>query len=116
LKPGRDRPFLGHRPIISRNPLKFADHYEWLTWGEVDRQRQYIGSALHAIFKNGEVKAEDYETVGIWSQNRPGKTISHCELRTFQPICRMANHRHCMSDLQQSHRQLVRYPWQGRSW
>lgn len=75
LKVGRERQFLGYRPIISTNPLKFADRYEWLTWGEVDNKRRYIGSALQSLFQKREVGGGEYETVGIWSANRPGMSF-----------------------------------------
>lgn len=72
LKVGRERDFLGHRPVVSKDPLKLANHYEWITWGEVDDRRRYIGSALHSLFNKGEVGGGEYDTVGIWSVNRPG--------------------------------------------
>jgi long-chain acyl-CoA synthetase len=73
LKVGRNRAFLGHRQVISKNPLRFATDYTWQTYGEVDERRRRIGSALHALFTRGEVGGGDYDTVGIWSQNRPGR-------------------------------------------
>lgn len=73
LKVGKDRPFLGRRPLISTNPLKFANHYVWETYGEIDLRRRAVGSALHALFKSGELGGGEYETVGIWSANRPGE-------------------------------------------
>ncbi|KAL0580215.1 medium-chain fatty acid-CoA ligase faa2 [Marasmius crinis-equi] len=71
LQVGRDQPCLGHRPQISANPLKFADHYVWESWGSVDDRRRTLGSALHLLFKNGELGGGDLEAVGIWAQNRP---------------------------------------------
>lgn len=77
-----DAKLLGHRPIVSTNPLKFGP-YVWQTYKQVDVHRRRIGSALHSLFLRGELKGEDLETVGIWSQNRPGtphfysKTVSH---------------------------------------
>ena len=76
LKAGRERPFLGYRPIVSEKPLKFANRYEWLTWDEVDCRRKYIGTALHLLFQAGVIGGGEYETVGIWSQNRPGARSS----------------------------------------
>jgi long-chain acyl-CoA synthetase len=72
LKVGRNRAFLGHRQVVSKNPLRFANEYTWQTYGEVDGRRRHIGSALHSFFARGEVGGGDYDTVGIWSQNRPG--------------------------------------------
>lgn len=73
LNTGKDRNFLGHRPIISTDPLKFAPTYSWITYGEVDVRRRYIGSALHALFQKGELGGGEFQSVGIWAPNRPGK-------------------------------------------
>lgn len=72
LKAGKDTPFLGERQIVSRNPVKYAPTYTWITYGEADTRRRYIGSALHCIFQNGELIGGEHQTVGIWLQNRPG--------------------------------------------
>lgn len=77
LNLSRNDPFLGHRPIISTNPLKFADHYVFETYAQVDEHRKNIGSALHKLFKEGVLGGGEYETVGIWSQNRPGALLYH---------------------------------------
>jgi long-chain acyl-CoA synthetase len=72
LKAGKDRNFLGHRPLISTNPPKYANHYAWQTYGQVDERRRNLGSALSALFRSGDLEAGDFKTVGIWSQNRAG--------------------------------------------
>lgn len=74
LEISRNNKFLGHRPQISVDPPKFADHYVWQTYSEVDVRRRNLGSALHALFKNGELGGGEFPTVGIWSQNRPGES------------------------------------------
>ena len=66
------KPFLGYRPKISDEPLKFADHYIWYSYADVDVKRRHIGSALHTLFSQGKLGGGDLETVGIWSPNRPG--------------------------------------------
>ncbi|KAG5638150.1 hypothetical protein H0H81_001535 [Sphagnurus paluster] len=71
LAGGRDRPLLGERPILIKNPLKFANHYSWLTYGEVDIRRRYVGSALLSMFASGQLGGGEFDTVGIWSANRP---------------------------------------------
>lgn len=76
LKVGKDRPFLGHRPITSTSPLQFAKQFVWQTYGEVDLRRRYVGSALSSMFRSGELGGGEYETVGIWSPNRPGEVQS----------------------------------------
>jgi hypothetical protein len=77
LSKGKDRPFLGHRPVVSKQPLKFANHFEWQTYGQVDVRRRKIGSAMVHLFKTGELGGGDLETVGIWSINRPGNLFLH---------------------------------------
>ena len=69
---GPDVKLLGHRPVISIQPLKFGS-YVWQTYRQVDVRRRKIGSALHELFRSGVLKAEDLQTVGIWAQNRPGR-------------------------------------------
>jgi long-chain acyl-CoA synthetase len=69
---GKDRPFLGHRPIVSTTPLKYANHFVWQSYGDVDTRRRHIGSALTLMFSEGKLGGGDYQTVGIWSMNRPG--------------------------------------------
>jgi long-chain acyl-CoA synthetase len=65
--------FLGHRPLVSKNPLTYAHHYVWQTYAEVDERRRHIGSAIHTLFENGTVGGGEHPTVGLWSSNRPGK-------------------------------------------
>ncbi|KAF9453282.1 long-chain-fatty-acid-CoA ligase [Macrolepiota fuliginosa MF-IS2] len=86
LSVGRERQMLGYRPVISTNPLKFANRYEWLTWGEVDDRRKYVGSALHSMFRRGEVGGGEYETVGIWSANRPEWQILEIAMQTYNKV------------------------------
>ncbi|KAA1474866.1 acetyl-CoA synthetase-like protein [Dentipellis sp. KUC8613] len=71
LNTARDLSLLGHRPIVSTNPLKFADHYVWQTWAEVDVRRRHIGSAVHQLFQSGKLGGGELPSVGLWSQNRP---------------------------------------------
>ena len=63
-------PFLGKRPVVSRNPLKFADHYEWWSWETVDARRRQLGSGLHKLFADG-VLGGPMRAVGIYSANSP---------------------------------------------
>ncbi|KAF8742705.1 hypothetical protein AX14_002515 [Amanita brunnescens Koide BX004] len=86
LKVGRNRAFLGHRQVVSKNPLRFANEYTWQTYGEVDGRRRHIGSALHSFFARGEVGGGDYDTVGIWSQNRPEWQIVDIALQSYQKV------------------------------
>ncbi|KAF9262150.1 long-chain-fatty-acid-CoA ligase [Marasmius fiardii PR-910] len=86
LTVGRNQPMLGHRPQISANPLKFANHYVWESWGDVDDRRRAVGSALHLLFNNGELGGGEYETVGIWSQNRPEWQIVDLALNAYAKV------------------------------
>ncbi|KIJ60664.1 hypothetical protein HYDPIDRAFT_32087 [Hydnomerulius pinastri MD-312] len=80
-----DARLLGHRPVISTEPLKFGP-YVWQTYRQVDVRRRRIGSALHSLFQKGELKAEDMETVGIWSQNRPEWQLVEFALHAYRKV------------------------------
>lgn len=77
---------LGHRPLVSTNPLKFADHYVWLTYREVDVKRREIGSALHTWFQKGVLGGGEMETVGIWSPNRPEWQLVEWALNAYGKV------------------------------
>ena len=85
----KDLSCLGHRPIVSKNPLKFADHYVWETYAQVDVRRRNVGSALHTWFSDGTLGGGELDTVGIWSPNRPGERWSPCHLNCSYRIYAM---------------------------
>lgn len=75
---GLNAPYIGHRPTISTDPLRFAKHFVWSTWGEVAKRRLNVGSGVENIFcSGGAVKANGLETVGLWSANTPGEFAFH---------------------------------------
>ncbi|KAI9064324.1 acetyl-CoA synthetase-like protein [Trametes sanguinea] len=80
------RLFLGHRPVVSTQPLKYADYYEWQTWPEVDARRRAIGSALHSLFQSGVLGGGDLPTVGIWSKNSPTWQIIDLALHAYGKV------------------------------
>lgn len=80
-----DANLLGHRPVLSKSPLKFGP-YVWQTYRQVDTRRRRIGSALHRLFSTGELKAADMETVGIWSQNRPEWQLVELALHAYGKV------------------------------
>jgi len=82
----KDKAFLGHRPLLSRNPLTHARHYVWQTYAEVDERRRNIGSAIHALFENGIVGGGEYPTVGLWSQNRPEWVLVDLALNAYGKV------------------------------
>lgn len=88
--------FLGHRLVESQEPLKFANHYVWQTWGEIDVRRRNVGSALEGLFKSGAaVGTNGLDTVGIWSANIPGEfPPSPCDFRESSApgYCRSRSH------------------------
>ncbi|KIL00658.1 hypothetical protein PAXRUDRAFT_821456 [Paxillus rubicundulus Ve08.2h10] len=80
-----DARLLGHRPVVSTEPLKFGP-YTWQTYREVDLRRRRIGSALHSLFQRGHIKADGLETVGIWSQNRPEWQLVEFALHAYGKV------------------------------
>ena len=73
---GPSAPYIGHRPVVSAEPLKFADHFVWSTWGEVSKRRLDVGSGIEHLFRSGDaVKTNGLETVGVWSGNTPGECV-----------------------------------------
>lgn len=84
---GPNAPYIGRRPTISVNPLKFADHFVWSTWGEVAKRRIDVGSGIENLFRSGDaVKANGLETVGLWSANTPGDFPFHIFLRLDRTV------------------------------
>ncbi|KZV75767.1 acetyl-CoA synthetase-like protein [Peniophora sp. CONT] len=81
-----DANLLGYRPHVSASPLKFADHYVWDTYAQVDVKRRAVGSALHAWFKDGTLGGSELETVGIWSINRPEWQLVDLALHAYQKV------------------------------
>ncbi|GJJ09183.1 hypothetical protein Clacol_003405 [Clathrus columnatus] len=80
------KPCLGHRLLLSLNPLSYAPEYVWMSYEDVDRRRRELGSALVWFFKRlesdgtkmgrddivivGDVKDElglEIDTVCIWA-------------------------------------------------
>ncbi|KAJ7074261.1 long-chain-fatty-acid-CoA ligase [Mycena amicta] len=86
LARGPDRPFLGHRPVVSKEPLKFASQYQWQTYGQVDVRRRNIGSALVHLFKNGTLGGGELDSVGLWSINRPEWQIIDIALHSYKKV------------------------------
>lgn len=76
LSLGPHRPFLGHRPLLSSNPPTLAREYVWESYGSVDARRRRVGSALEFKYRQGSYPKAEFETVGIWSANRPGAVHS----------------------------------------
>jgi len=75
---GPNAPYVGYRPTVSTNPLKFADHFVWSTWGEIAKRRLDVGSGVENLFRSGDaVGANGLETVGLWSGNSPGQPLFH---------------------------------------
>ncbi|CCL99155.1 uncharacterized protein FIBRA_01170 [Fibroporia radiculosa] len=86
FKSGGNGPCFGYRPQVSQTPLKFADHYEWYSWPEVDVRRRAIGSALYTLFQKGVLGGGQLETVGIWSKNNPEWQIIDLALHAYAKV------------------------------
>ncbi|KAJ7470284.1 long-chain-fatty-acid-CoA ligase [Mycena latifolia] len=86
LSKGRDRQCLGYRPVVSKQPLQFANQYDWFTYGQVDVRRRQIGSALVHLFKTGVLGGGDLETVGSWSINRPEWQLVDLALQSYKKV------------------------------
>lgn len=80
LEYGPDRPCLGHRPLVTKSPLKFADTYVWQSYAEIDVRRRAVGSALEKLFSDGtlDVGTGELQCVGVWAPNCPGALFLSC--------------------------------------
>ncbi|KAH9851919.1 acetyl-CoA synthetase-like protein [Lenzites betulinus] len=78
--------FLGHRPVLSTQPLKYADYHVWESWSEVDARRRAVGSALHKLFETGVLGGGDLPTVGIWSINCPNWQVVDLALQAYAKV------------------------------
>lgn len=109
--------FLGQRPVLSKQPLKYADYHVWQSWPEVDVRRRALGSALHKLFQTGALGGGDLATVGIWSKNCPSTSLSpnaRCGDQTNALTRhRLAGHRPRAAGVWQGRSQLVRHAWEG---
>ncbi|EIW60496.1 acetyl-CoA synthetase-like protein [Trametes versicolor FP-101664 SS1] len=78
--------FLGQRPVLSKQPLKYADYHVWQSWPEVDVRRRALGSALHKLFQTGALGGGDLATVGIWSKNCPNWQVIDLALQAYGKV------------------------------
>ncbi|KAI0771152.1 acetyl-CoA synthetase-like protein [Trametes elegans] len=86
LRRSNGGPFLGHRPILSKKPLQYANYHVWQSWPDVDARRRAIGSAVHALFQSGELGGGDLDTVGIWSKNCPNWLIVDLAMQAYGKV------------------------------
>ncbi|KAH9934808.1 acetyl-CoA synthetase-like protein [Fomitopsis serialis] len=86
LRRSKGGPVFGRRPLVSKEPLKFADRYEWESWPRIDARRRAIGSALHSLFKKGTLGGGQLETVGIWSKNSPEWQLVDMALHAYAKV------------------------------
>ena len=73
LRRGADEDCLGHRPLLSANPVKYSPQFVWQSWGTIDARRRALGSGLLKLFEDGIIGGGDLRTVGIWSKNCPSE-------------------------------------------
>ncbi|PIL22879.1 transporter [Ganoderma sinense ZZ0214-1] len=86
LKRSEGGPFLGHRPILSKKPVTFANYHVWESWPEVDVRRRAVGSALHKLFQTKELGGHELDTVGIWSKNCPNWLLVDLACQAYSKI------------------------------
>ncbi|KAI0647728.1 acetyl-CoA synthetase-like protein [Trametes meyenii] len=82
----RGGPFLGHRPVLSKKPLQYANYHIWQSWPEVDARRRAVGSAVHKLFQSGELGGGDLDTVGIWSKNCPNWLLVDLAMQAYGQV------------------------------
>lgn len=117
---GPNAPYIGYRPTVSTNPLKFADRFVWSTWGDVAKRRLDVGSGIENLFRSGDaLEANGLGTVGLWSANTPGESLfrmfhNHpaAHPRTRCPR-RMADYRPRPLLVRKSPRASIRKFWSG---
>jgi hypothetical protein len=117
---GENTDCIGYRPKVSDEPLQFADHFVWQTYGEVDIRRKNLGSAIQGLFNSGDAPAVGgLETVALWSMNIPGEfslagfitEYPGCEEGSwnlmYRGVFRMADHRPRCKSVRESSRAVV---------
>ncbi|KAI8978835.1 acetyl-CoA synthetase-like protein [Trametes punicea] len=83
---GNGGQFLGHRPVLSKQPLQYANYHVWQSWPEVDARRRAIGSAVHMLFQSGTLGGRELDTVGIWSKNCPNWLILDLAMQAYGKV------------------------------
>lgn len=86
LKLNPNANMLGHRPVVSKNPLTYADHFVWQSYGTIAVRRKAIGSALHKLFSEGVVGGGQLKTVGIWSKNVPNWQVIDLAVQAYHLV------------------------------
>lgn len=117
---GPDTPCLGERKLLSKDPVKWADSFEWQTWKVVDERRHAFGSGLYKMFQDGVIGGGELRTVGIWSRNTPSKPSLSMPSKVLiaerdKIVHRLATYRAWLSLVQPCDGSVIRHIRPGRS-
>lgn len=95
LQRSATRMCLGIRPRLApdakantpaSNEVKYADHYVWETYEQVNKRKLDLGSAIEGLFRSGKAGGGELPTVGIWSINRPEWQIIDQALAVYSRV------------------------------
>ncbi|TCD68839.1 hypothetical protein EIP91_009553 [Steccherinum ochraceum] len=83
---GPNAPCLGERKLISQDPVRWSDTFEWQTWETVDKRRRALGSGLYKLFQDGAVSPGALRTIGIWSRNTANWQLTEMSCHLFNLV------------------------------
>ncbi len=83
LKASGKRPFLGRRAVYQIGiPVKLLPDYEWISFEEVAKQRNEVGSGLFSLISDEQLNLR----VGVYSVNRPEWVIADQAMHAYSLV------------------------------
>ena len=103
LRRSNGGPFLGHRPILSKKPLQYANYHVWQSWPEVDARRRGDASIRidHVAYRVADLDAAVEALIGSGA-----KLVGPDDSPLEQPL-EMAGSRHVWLTLGDQRLQLL---------